>query len=1693
MCLSNSINNAIESKRPVTRAIVDEKIAAITKELENAVKRKAFSECGPLQDRLEELKNKQAELPTIDELRETVTAAEAAMSLAAKNRDFAEAAEAQAKIDAAKKRLIEALVADNEEIESEQPIKNKEDDPSGFESRAQLESEITDISAQIDCAISGKDFGKASVLQKTLERKESLRKFFPTVEELQLDINKLKKEVEEAVEYKDFVKAGVLNDDVAKMEKRLDAERAKQPENSNAASFTGNAIINSNGEKVSFTSRSKLDKEILMSTALVAKCVAEKDFKRADLEQAAVDSMIKLREKLPSTTELQQLLNSKTRDVEKAILNKEFAKADELQRVVEEIGQKLISELETVQQTLFSGSTVELSQAMPVNQPKYILKAAKASLGDSISTKMVPVKTSTTAKVWPRARSDVGDLISVKSVPERSLTAAKIVPKAKADACDSASVKTVPVKSSDLAKMTLLRLSEASASVSCAPSATPRPFEAIPPVLRTVVKLRPAIPLIGKTSDSVLCVTKLLASKRGNACVVIDERGALAGILTDTDITRRVVAKHLNPATSAVSEVMTPNPTCVGMADSAMEALAIMVENHFRHLPVVDKDGSVVGLLDIARCLHDAISKLEKNQEKVSSANHVVKKVISQQGENGAALQALLYDLMSQALGVQSMPTLRSVLASKPSTVVTSQTNIRDAALLMAENRKAALILEDGELVGIFGFKDMMTRAVAKELPLDSTKVSEVMTPNPEAVSPDMTVLEALQTMHDHRFLTLPVCEDDGTVVGLVDVMDVIYGCGGTEGWRSIFTTAMDIQDDASDASSVNNISVAAPKPTGKGLLEIQQLGSLHETACVRPVSVLRPSKPIVTSTMDSILAVSKMLTTKRGSASLITSPDGNLAGILTSTDVTRRVVAKSVDTDTNVTEVMTPNPKCVNKNDSAMDALTMMVENHFRHLPVVDDSGSVVGLLDIAKCLNSVISKLEHLQCTTNTSTEQAVKRVISEHGPKGSQAEALQMLLGSLMSQAFGSQTTPTLRSLLADMPKTVVRPETCVRDASLFMAEHRKAALVVNGSDQLVGIFGFKDMLTRVVAKELPIEATAICEVMTPNPVAVSPDITILDALQTMHDHRFLTLPVCENDGRVVGLVDVMDVIYGCGGAQGWRAIFSSMMDMTDDVSETGSVQSKNRDRVGNRISAGMKLDRSVTSLRPAAPYLCGTDDTILSVTQLLKSKRGSATLVVNADGGLVGILTDTDITRRVVAKYVDPAHTDVSTVMTPNPTFVAVSDSATDALTTMVENHFRHLPVVDKEGSVVGLLDIAKCLNDAISKLEMSQEKNSSATEDAVKQAILEQGATKSHARALQALLGNLMSQAFGSTKVPTLRSLLAGKPSTVVHPTMSIREAGLIMAENRKAALIVEDGELIGIFGFKDMMMRAVAAELSLESSPISEVMTPNPETVSPDITVLEALQTMHDQRFLTLPVCEDDGTVIGLVDVMDVIYGCGGADGWRSIFNSAMEIDDTSVSISETSKTRATPARSQRPQQALKAPYSTPYLSDIPLNIPATLEFVDGDGHNSFTGSTIGDERGVSKLMSPDEMSGSLGISSHSVVFKVSCPLGSTHRIRCEPTFDDLVNSIVAKIAIPRNRIRIEYEDDEGDTVVISSDDDVAEASNLARRAGKKLAKLSVVEGQLESKSSASRMLGGFTAVALLGALAFAFLRPKKL
>ena len=93
--------------------------------------------------------------------------------------------------------------------------------------------------------------------------------------------------------------------------------------------------------------------------------------------------------------------------------------------------------------------------------------------------------------------------------------------------------------------------------------------------------------------------------------IVVLEGGRLTGIFSERDVMEKVVLGRLDPATTLVASVMTwPVVAAVAGSDDA-EAVDEMVERHIRHMPVVDHDGRVVGMLSFRHAMQDRIDDLK--------------------------------------------------------------------------------------------------------------------------------------------------------------------------------------------------------------------------------------------------------------------------------------------------------------------------------------------------------------------------------------------------------------------------------------------------------------------------------------------------------------------------------------------------------------------------------------------------------------------------------------------------------------------------------------------------------------------------------------------------------------------------------------------------------------------------------------------------------------------------------------------------------------------------------------------------------------------------------------------------------------------------------------------------------------------------------------------------------------------------
>jgi CBS domain-containing protein len=100
-----------------------------------------------------------------------------------------------------------------------------------------------------------------------------------------------------------------------------------------------------------------------------------------------------------------------------------------------------------------------------------------------------------------------------------------------------------------------------------------------------------------------VAVAVALMNEHGIGAVLVVDDSRLAGILTERDVLRRLIATGRGAATIAAQEIMTTNPETVSPRDLATEALERMTRGGFRHLPVVDH-GELRGILSM-RDLND--------------------------------------------------------------------------------------------------------------------------------------------------------------------------------------------------------------------------------------------------------------------------------------------------------------------------------------------------------------------------------------------------------------------------------------------------------------------------------------------------------------------------------------------------------------------------------------------------------------------------------------------------------------------------------------------------------------------------------------------------------------------------------------------------------------------------------------------------------------------------------------------------------------------------------------------------------------------------------------------------------------------------------------------------------------------------------------------------------------------------------
>jgi len=117
-------------------------------------------------------------------------------------------------------------------------------------------------------------------------------------------------------------------------------------------------------------------------------------------------------------------------------------------------------------------------------------------------------------------------------------------------------------------------------------------------------------PLVTVRQDSTVMDAVRTMDRESIGAVAVTQGHMLVGMFSERDLMLRVVSERRDPEQTLVRDVMTSPVATIHRDSTADDALKLMLEKHIRHLPIVDRDGRLAGMISMRSLLHDKVAEL---------------------------------------------------------------------------------------------------------------------------------------------------------------------------------------------------------------------------------------------------------------------------------------------------------------------------------------------------------------------------------------------------------------------------------------------------------------------------------------------------------------------------------------------------------------------------------------------------------------------------------------------------------------------------------------------------------------------------------------------------------------------------------------------------------------------------------------------------------------------------------------------------------------------------------------------------------------------------------------------------------------------------------------------------------------------------------------------------------------------------
>lgn len=253
----------------------------------------------------------------------------------------------------------------------------------------------------------------------------------------------------------------------------------------------------------------------------------------------------------------------------------------------------------------------------------------------------------------------------------------------------------------------------------------------------------------------------------------------------------------------------------------------------------------------------------------------------------------------------------------------------------------------------------------------------------------------------------------------------------------------------------------------------------------------------------------------------------------------------------------------------------------------------------------------------------------------------------------------------------PASTTASTATLRDAAGQMAGERVGSLVVTGAGMPLGVITDRDVALAALARGLAPETAPVAEVAGTPAVVVSEELPLHEASATMRRHGLRRIPVVDAEGMVVGMLAADDLV---------RLIAQELTCLADVAAEQVPSVARSGSSEAGPARDVEQLARTVTTL-PA-------DATAADAARLMAGEQIGCVAVVDPSGEPLGIVTDRDLSVRVVAPGLS-GDVPLRDVMSGSVITVDASAPLPLAAGEMSSHGVRRLLVL-REGRLVGIV-------------------------------------------------------------------------------------------------------------------------------------------------------------------------------------------------------------------------------------------------------------------------------------------------------------------------------------------------------------------------------------------------------------------